>query len=245
MTDPSGRFEKRAGRCERDAGRLLRLGRTLLAAVISAPWLALAAGAEPAFSPPAPLNSNAAFDSGSDLDLQFTTDGVGNWVAVWKSNENLDGTAGTDHDIFVATSGDNGATWSAPQALNSSANVDTGSDTFPAIAVDSTGRWITVWQSTESAAIAPGAGTDTDIFFSMSTDDGLTWTAAQLLNTNGTVDSGGDNAPQIANEGAGDWVVVWHSNESGIGGAGSDADIFYSRSPHFTKITQAIKKFPK
>ncbi|NQZ94888.1 MAG: hypothetical protein HRU01_00125, partial [Myxococcales bacterium] len=108
MTDLSGRYEKRAGRCERDAGRLLRLGRTLLAAVISAPWLALAAGAEPAFSPPAVLNSNGASDSGHDQFPQVTTDGWGNWVAVWISTENLNGTAGTDYDLFVATSADDG-----------------------------------------------------------------------------------------------------------------------------------------
>ena len=33
---------------------------------------------------PAPLNTNAASDSGTTVDPQVTTDGAGNWVAVWR-----------------------------------------------------------------------------------------------------------------------------------------------------------------
>jgi hypothetical protein len=53
----------------------------------------------------APLNSNAATDSGGDEYPQVTTDGAGHWVAVWSSTENLGGTIGGDSDIFYATEG--------------------------------------------------------------------------------------------------------------------------------------------
>ena len=41
-----------------------------------------------------------------------------------ESAENLDGTAGTDTDIFVARSTDYGQTWSAPTTLNTNADSD-------------------------------------------------------------------------------------------------------------------------
>ena len=47
-----------------------------------------------------PLNSNAGLTSGYDTVPQVTTDGAGNWVAVWHSTDSLDG-IGTDRDIFV------------------------------------------------------------------------------------------------------------------------------------------------
>jgi len=51
-------------------------------------------------------------------------------VVAWLSDENLGGTAGTDEDIFVTRSTDNGASWSVVQTLNSNAGSDTGGDWF-------------------------------------------------------------------------------------------------------------------
>ena len=70
---------------------------------------------------PSPLNSNADSDIGDDWTPHLATDGAGNWVAVWQSNEDLDGTIGADMDILVARSSDNGLTWTAPDALNGEA----------------------------------------------------------------------------------------------------------------------------
>jgi len=49
------------------------------------------------------FNTSGTSDTGVDYTPQVTTDGSGNWVVVWGSNENLGGTAGTDGDIFVGT----------------------------------------------------------------------------------------------------------------------------------------------
>ena len=111
-------------------------------------------------APPALLNTNATTDTGNDVDPVITTDGLGNWVAVWRSNENLAG-AGTDTDIFVATSTDNGGSWSGPAPLNTNATTDTGADFNPTITTDGLGNWVAVWRSNENLA---GAGTDEDIF---------------------------------------------------------------------------------
>jgi len=54
------------------------------------------------WTPPAPLNTNAAVDSGKDFSPQVATDGLGNWVAAWGSEDSLGGTIGTDADILFA-----------------------------------------------------------------------------------------------------------------------------------------------
>ena len=69
------------------------------------------------------LNSDANTDSGDEWGPRAITDGNGNWVAVWGSDENPDDTDGTDEDIFVSFSTDDGETWSTVQTLNT--NVDT------------------------------------------------------------------------------------------------------------------------
>ncbi|MEE2672842.1 MAG: exo-alpha-sialidase [Myxococcota bacterium] len=228
MMDPPGKFEKREGRRRCDAYRLLLWGKTLLAAAISAPLLALSAGAEPAFTPPALLNTNGGSDVNPDFDPQIATDAAGNWVAVWYSFENLGGTAGTDADIFVARSSDNGETWTAPALLNSNGTSDSGMDILPQISTDAAGNWVAVWQSIEN--LDGTAGTDEDIFVAASADNGETWTAPALLNSNGTSDVGSDYSPQITTDSMGNWVAAWDSLEDLDGTAGADRDTFVATS---------------
>ena len=117
----------------------------------------------------------------------MATDGAGNWVTVWWSTENLGGTIGTDADILVSRSTDNGATWTAPAALNTNAASDSGSDVDPEVTTDGAGNWVAVWHSTENLG---GIGTDHDILVARSTDNGQTWTAPAALNTNAASDFG-------------------------------------------------------
>ncbi|MFQ5658233.1 MAG: hypothetical protein ACE5G5_11880 [Candidatus Methylomirabilales bacterium] len=49
--------------------------------------------AGPVFVPPAALNTTAATDPGADFLPQVTTDGAGNWVAVWTSFDTLGGSS--------------------------------------------------------------------------------------------------------------------------------------------------------
>ena len=88
------------------------------------------------FDPSTPLNANAATDTGGDTFPQMATDGLGTWVAVWRSNDPLGGPAGTDWDIFFARSVDDGATWSAPAVLNSYGIGDSGIDHSPQVVTD-------------------------------------------------------------------------------------------------------------
>ncbi|PCJ55406.1 MAG: hypothetical protein COA73_13435, partial [Candidatus Hydrogenedentota bacterium] len=109
----------------------------IISIVLTLMFMATATQAQVTLTPPTTLlNTNGTTDTGPDSDPQVTTDGLGNWVAVWWSYENLGGTAGTDQDIFVATSTDNGSTWSAPALLNTNGTTDSSSDRDPQVTTD-------------------------------------------------------------------------------------------------------------
>ena len=188
----------------------VRLG-LLLAAVLA--LAVLAGGGTPAYawSYPAALNTNAATDSGWDYSPQVTTDGLGNWVAVWYSSDTLDGT-GADADILVARSTDNGASWTDPAALNTNAASDSGHDSYPQVTTDGGGNWVAVWYSSEDLYdpnLEDYIGTDDDILVARSGDNGATWTAPAALNTNAASDLGYDRSPEVTTDGGGNWVAAW------------------------------------
>jgi hypothetical protein len=203
--------------------RIVRLALLLALAVLTAAGLSGCA-----WTPPAALNTNAATDSGDDFDPQVATDGAGNWVAVWWSEENLGGKIGGDLDILVTRSTDNGATWTPPAALNTNAASDLGRDEHPQVATDGGGNWVAVWRSDEN--LSGTIGTDLDILVSSSTDNGATWTPPAPLNTNAATDSGNDDHPGVTTDGEGKWVAVWQSEESLSGTIGTDYDIVVSTS---------------
>jgi hypothetical protein len=174
------------------------------------------------------LNTNANTDRGTDGWPQLTTDGQGAWVAVWRSFDSLGGTIGTDADVLVARSTDDGATWTAPAALNTNAASDAEEDSRPQVTTDGQGAWVAVWHSLDSLGDTIGA--DWDILVARSTDDGITWTAPAALNTNAASDVEDDNRPQLTTDGEGAWVAVWHSTNSLGGAIGGDLDILVARS---------------
>lgn len=182
------------------------------------------------WSSPAPLNSNAATDSGTDGSPAIACDGLGNWIAVWWSNDTLGGTIGSDRDVLFAQSSDDGQTWSAPQPLNANAATDTGNDftNRSSIATNKTGTWLAVWQSTDS--LNNSIGSDSDILFVRSTNNGGSWSAPLPLNSNAAGDTGNDMAPAIAGNASGVWFVVWESDDSLGGVIGNDFDLLSCRS---------------
>jgi hypothetical protein len=162
-----------------------------------------------AWTAPAALNTNAATDLGFDAWPQVATDGGGNWVAVWYSEDTLGATIGTDYDVLVARSTDNGATWTAPVPLNTNAATDSGDDYPAQVTTDDGGNWVAVWYSNDS--LGGTIGTDYDVLVARSTDNGATWTAPVPLNTNAATDSGNDYSCQVTTDGGGNWVAVWYS----------------------------------
>jgi hypothetical protein len=177
---------------------------------------------------PQALNTNASTDLLSDVSPHLATDGAGHWVAVWESLDSLGGSIGTDRDVVVARSSDNGLTWTAPQPLNTNAAFDVGQDWSPFVVTDRSGQWLAVWSSDDGLDGSQRA--DYEVFFARSSDNGATWTAPAVLNANGATDIGGDHVPRAATDGAGNWVVVWHSTDPLVGSSGADRDILVSRS---------------
>jgi arylamine N-acetyltransferase len=178
---------------------------------------------------PAPLNTNAATDSGNDYYPDVATDGNDNWVTAWHSDDTLGGTIWLDEDILVSRSMDNGATWTDPTPLNTNAASDQGFDSYPIVATDGQGDWVTVWMSGDT--LGGTIGTDYDVLVARSTDNGETWSAPIPLNTNATTDSGADYYPTVATDGDGHWVAAWESTDSLGGTTGHDHDILFAISP--------------
>ncbi len=181
-----------------------------------------------AWSAPAPLNSNAEIDAGDDYFPQLSTDGAGNWVAVWQSDDNLSGGIGDDLDVLFSRSIDAGLTWTEPAPLNANAASDLGDDRSPAVTTNSQGDWIALWYSWDS--LGGVIGDDSDILFSRSTDAGQNWTTPAPLNGNAAIDSGGDAYPRLTTDPAGNWIAIWSSTDTLSGTIGEDYDILFSRS---------------
>jgi len=175
------------------------------------------------WSAPAFLNSNAATDDGEDFNSQVRTDGRGTWLVVWESGASLGGTVGTDQDILGIRSTDNGTTWSAPVALNSTARADTGLDSYPSVATDRAGRWIVAWHS--EANPGGGIGTDADILVAYSRDNASSWSAPAPLAANAASGPGADTFARVETDGRGVWLVVWASNDTLGGTVGNDGDV--------------------
>jgi len=187
------------------------------------------------------LNNTAAsedlnvFDNSPDI----ATDGDGNWVAVWESNNDLSDTIDGDRDILFALSDDDGETWSDPAALNTNADSDTPAqegDWEPTVATDGGGTWLAAWETTDTQGGTIGG--DRDLLFARSIDNGATWSDPLVLNSTATSDVDDpmngdftlDEDVQIVSGGSGLWMAIWHSTLSLAKATGTDADIFMAWS---------------
>jgi hypothetical protein len=175
------------------------------------------------WTPQTPVNSNAASDSGFDTSPDIATDRAGNWLVTWSSGDSKGGMIGTDRDILLARSSDFGGSWSASTPLNSNAASDSNSDWSPRLATDRRGNWVAVW--TSSDGLDDAIGVDRDVLTSRSADNGLTWSQTRALNHNAAVDSREDSSPDIAVDGKGNWMVIWHAWGGFTYDDGSDADV--------------------
>lgn len=158
---------------------------------------------------PAPLNSQAKGDEGSDWGPRLATDSKGKWIVVWSSAVNLEGIRGTDRDILFAVSNDDGKTWTSAANLDAEANNDAREDTGPVVVTDGNGRWGAIWHSWGGLSYRDGS--DADVLVSFSEDDGATWTQPQALNKAASKDSVDDLFPTIATDREGHWVSIWQS----------------------------------
>jgi hypothetical protein len=180
-------------------------------------WLSYSKNAAATFSQPLNLSNSAAcasFDS-SDLGVnhQIVIDSSGSINLTW-----TDSAAG----IIFRRSTDAGATFSTPTI------VSTGYTASPQIAVDSSGQIDVVWSATDTGT----QGGHPNVFFSRSSDGGVTFFASTQLNTltpppKRTAQSGGYEA-QIGLTPSGKIIVVW--KDSNFTGLYQGSELFFSAS---------------
>lgn len=173
-----------------------------------------------------PLNSAAATDGSSDEDENpsIATNGKGRWIIVW-GRPSDDG--GTKDDVFYSVSDDNGANWTAQTEL--APKVESALDYSPRIAYGGGNNWLVVWQSTDD--LSGTIGTDQDLLYSYSSDNGQTWSSRAALDSRATSDgTARDRWPSLAMDANGNAIVVWESDNDLGGTIGTDTDIFVARS---------------
>ena len=109
-------------------------------------------------------------------------------------------------------------------AVHDNAAVDTGADEDPAIAMDSSGRVVVVWTSTDTLGGTIGA--DADILVVRSEGYGAAWSPVAPLVASAAGDSADDRRVTITTDDAGVFVVAWQTR----GSFGADADVVFVRS---------------
>jgi hypothetical protein len=149
-------------------------------------------------------------DSGSDSQYHpaIAVDSEGNIYAVWGDYRN------GDIDIYFAKSTDKGATWSDPN-IKINTDVGTSSQLNPSIAVDTGDNIYVVWEDFRND--------NHDIYFSNSSDGGMTWLATNVI-INSDVGTAGQYSPSIAINSNGGIYVVWEDYRNGNG------DIYFANS---------------
>jgi Neuraminidase (sialidase) len=133
----------------------------------------------------------------------------GDWVAVWSSTEDVDGLLGTDRDVFVSRSSDNGQSWSKSGPLNTNAADDPREDSSPVIVTDGVGNWLSIWHAWGGLTYLDGS--DADIIVAYSRDAGRTWSDPAPINRESSEDEGDDLFPGIATDDSGHWVAIWQT----------------------------------
>lgn len=182
------------------------------------------------WSDPTPVNNDASETLTERPSFVGTAHSGSKLLALFEGRYSPNRGFGSDSDVFIAASEDEGTTWSPITALNSNAAQDATSEISPRIAVNDAGEWMVVWASNDPLPLSDtgcGVGSDFDVFFATSTD-GSHWSAGDVLNSNASVDSGTDSPGSVLPVGPHEWLVVWASNSLLDGGVGTDFDVVYA-----------------
>lgn len=161
---------------------------------------------------PVAINSET---TGKNFDI--AVDGAGRWSAVW----------GPRGDGFFFSRSVDGTTWDDPQVIRDNSDRRFGREDHPQLATDRAGHWVAMWDSLKP--FRPNTGLDWDIVFATSGNNGATWDKGKPFNTNFAIDDGDDRFPELASDGAGQWVAVWHSTDKLGDTIGEDRDILVAR----------------
>lgn len=140
---------------------------------------------------------------------KMASDGNGNWVAIWGSNnEGLR----FDCQNIVARSTDNGKSWTLTATLGTLGQC--GGEA--GLATDKAGNWIAVWNEASG------------LYVSRSTDVGATWTTPTLLDANPLFTNGSD--PNVVTDEKGTWILLWATTTGLVTARSVDNGISWSRA---------------
>jgi hypothetical protein len=132
--------------------------------------------------------SAIAIDSGNNLHVVWRDDTPGNY------------------ETFYSKSTDGGVTWSAAVNISN----DSGHSYYPAIAIDS-GTIHIAWEDDTGQSGGPLPPAPAEIFYSKSTDGGVTWSAAVNISNN----SGYSGNPAIATDSGNTLHAIWQDDTPG------------------------------
>lgn len=161
------------------------------------------------------LDSNAQVLPGNDFDVRISAVTTTTWIAVWKSNADIDGMLDNEGDLLFVRSIDDGLTWSDTAPLNTNAAIDSVSDVHPSIATDGAGTVIVTWDTIEG------------VYFSRSNDAGMNWSAPAAIDGSNMII---EQRSAVATDGAGVWIAIWESEQFAAIGPDYNSDIVISRS---------------
>ncbi len=163
------------------------------------------------WSVPRALNPTATSDGRDDNSSPaIATDGKDNWVGVWGSNP----VGALDYETYSARSFNNGTTWTGLTPVNSDAPITAdGQDITSHLATDTSGTWIAAWMKNSGL----DTGSDDDIFYARSTNNGTTWSQIGAIDSGFTTDTRIDMYPHIAADGKGTFVALWGSVDGATG----------------------------
>ncbi len=159
---------------------------------------------------PVTLNSGAQGDSTREFATNLATDGNGNWLTLWNSSEEFNESGDQNIDVHMARSSNNGISWSESVSLATGSGADGREDYLGALSTDSRGRWIRTWSSRND--LGETIGSDFDILYSWTDDNGVTWSPPSFLNSSAREDIVSDWRARLATDGSGTWIAVWSNS---------------------------------
>jgi Neuraminidase (sialidase) len=173
------------------------------------------------------LHSDIAQDGASEQYPRVITDQQGNWLTIWHSwLVHMDNTR--DTEIRVCRSTDNGATWSAPVYVNTNYALADNDNTYPCIATDRRGTWLSAWTTYDEL---DGISREwPDIYVAQSLDAGQTWSDPIFVTNDTVAYNRVDAYPTLDTDGVGNWVACWTRQRVSSFKQGIDGDIYFSRS---------------
>ena len=132
-----------------------------------------------------------ASGAGNAFSPQIASDPSGNMIAVWYQSD------GTRNNVYANRYTPSGG-WAGRELIEAD---DAGGAQTPQIASDSSGNMVAVWYQSD--------GTRDNIWANRYTA-GIGWGAAQLIETNSSVDA---QKPQIASDSSGNMMAVWEQSD--------------------------------